>query len=85
MQEKPKKAGLKEVNGQKDDFKENGIDANGTVSIDGTTNASLNTTSTATLNEAVSAKQPANRATLQEAQMSQKVNQDLFYNMPAEE
>lgn len=33
----------------------------------------------------MSAKQSSNRTNLQEQQMSQKVNQDLFYQMPEEQ
>ena len=63
LQEKPKKAAAKEVNGQPDDLQENGLDAKSN-SIDALTHA----TSAATLSDAqtMSAKQPINRATLQE-------------------
>lgn len=88
LQDKPKKAGVRDINGASDDFKENGIDALGGQSMDAlTTSASQAGTSQVTLHEAqtMSAKQPSNRETLKEQQMTQKVNQDLFYQMQDED
>ena len=87
LQEKPKKQVNREVNGLAEDVKENGEKDLTTVSTDQPTAASQNTISTSTLNEAqtMSAKQSNNRASLQEQQMASKVNQDLFYQAPAEQ
>ena len=81
LQDKPKKTPIKEVNGVQDDFKENSPDKIGSLSMDAITQASVATTSAATLQDVqtMSAKQPNNRETLKEQQMTQKVNQDLFY------
>lgn len=87
LQEKPKKQTNRDVNGLSADLKENGEKDPTTASTDVLTQASQNATSTTTLNEAsnMSAKQSNNRASLQEQQMTTKVNQDLFYQMPADQ
>jgi hypothetical protein len=88
LQEKPKKITTNPLNGASDDFKENGIDALGGQSVgDMTTLASQAGASNVTLHEAqtMTAKQPSNRETLKENQMTQKVNQDLFYQMQEED
>lgn len=51
LQEKPKKASTREVNGLASDVKENGEEDLGMASIEVTTHASLNTASAATLND----------------------------------
>lgn len=89
LQEKPKKQSVNPLNGNPVDLKENGDEDLAKPSIDATTHAS-NTTSTATLNVdeksvASTAKPSNNLANLHDQQMSQKVNQDLFYQMPDEE
>ena len=91
LQEKPKKTPPKERNGAQDDFKENSfeksIDKLGATSMDALTQASVATASAATLQDVqtMSAKQSNNRETLKESQMTQKVNQDLFYQMQDDE
>ena len=89
LQDKPKKTAPKEVNGATDDFKENGVGALGNNSMDTLTDPSLASTSAATLHDVqmMSGAKPqtANRETLKEQQISQKVNQDLFYQMPDED
>ena len=78
LQEKPKKQADRERNGLPTDPKQ-GLEA--ISSTDVMTQATQHSASgtLASEKQAASVKQAANRASLQEQQMSSKVNQDLFY------